>query len=120
MINDRDGRADEARPTEHGTILGRVLACLGAPVGPKAQQQLTVPGYLADASDETRESWVLCYLENRAIEPVNEIVRFREERNDGYLRDLSALIADVSDSDVSVSEKNVILSTAATESLGFV
>ncbi len=34
---------------------GRVLAVLGVPVGPKADQRLTLSAYLADAPDETRE-----------------------------------------------------------------
>jgi len=47
VVGDRDGRADEARPTDNGTVLGRVLSVLGAPVGPKAEQRLSLPDYLA-------------------------------------------------------------------------
>ncbi|AGB16632.1 hypothetical protein Halru_2038 [Halovivax ruber XH-70] len=118
IVDDRDGRADEVRPTEHGTILGRVLACLGAPVGSKTQQRIELPGYLEDAPDAIRETFVLCYLENRATKPHNGIVRFREERTDAYLRDLARLIEDVAGASVSVSEKNVILSRDATDAIG--
>ncbi|WP_247729496.1 hypothetical protein [Halovivax limisalsi] len=120
IVDDRDGRTDEARPSEDASVLGRVLAVLGAPVGPKAEQWLELPAYLDEAPDSMRETFVLCYLENRATEPHNDTVSFREERNDAYLRDLAGLIADVADAPVRVSEKNVILSQAATESLGFV
>jgi len=118
IVDDRDGRADEARPTEAETVLGRVLACMGAPTGSKTGP-LKLPAYLADSPEETRETWVLCYLENRATEPHNGIVRFREERTDAYLRDLARLIEDVAGASVSVSEKNVILSQDATDALGF-
>ncbi|MFC4438027.1 MULTISPECIES: hypothetical protein [Natrialbaceae] len=33
IVDDRHERADEVWPTEDGTVLGRVLAVLGAPVG---------------------------------------------------------------------------------------
>ncbi|ELZ08510.1 hypothetical protein C479_14263 [Halovivax asiaticus JCM 14624] len=117
VVDDREGRTDEARPTEHGSILGRVLAALGAPVGSKGDQRVTLPVYLDGAPTAVRETFVLCYLENRANEH-NDILRFREERGDGYLRELAALIENVSGGSVSVSEKNVILSRDATDAIG--
>lgn len=117
IVDDRDGRADEARPKQNGTILGRVLAAMGAPVGRKGEQRLELPAYLDDAPDAVRETFVLCYLENRATE-YNEILKFREERGDGYLRELAALIESVTGERVTVSEKNVVLSRAATDAIG--
>jgi len=117
IVDEREGRADEARPAAHGSILGRVLAAMGAPVGRKGEQRVTLPAYLEGAPEAVRETFVVCYLENRASE-YNEILKFREERGDGYLRELAALIEDVSDGSVSVSEKNVILSRDATDAIG--
>ncbi|MFC7216447.1 hypothetical protein ACFQO4_20525 [Saliphagus sp. GCM10025334] len=119
IVEDRSGRADEARPTEHGTILGRVLTTLGTPVGSKADQDLEIPGYLEGAPEDVRELFVVCYLENRAGEH-NKILKFREERSEAYLSSLAALIEDVTGEPVNVSEKNVILSRAATDALGTV
>jgi len=119
VVGDRDGRADEARPTEDGSVLGRVLSALGAPVGPKAEQRLSLPDYLADAPDEIREQFVRAYLANRA-QPNNNILQLREQRNRDYLESLARLMEDVAGGPVTISEKNVILSKAATETLGSV
>lgn len=116
VVAERDGRADEVRPTDDASVLGRVLAVLGAPVGPKAEQRLSVPAYLENAPAETRERFVREYLENRATTHPH-IVRFREERNDSYLRELGALIEDVSGGPVTVSGKNIHLSKAAEDGL---
>ncbi|WP_311136857.1 hypothetical protein [Natronosalvus rutilus] len=96
-----------------------MLTTLGAPVGPKADQDLELPGYLDDAPDDVRRLFVVCYLENRAHEH-GSILKFREERSDDYLASLTALIEDVAGGPVSISEKNVMLSKAATERLGTV
>jgi len=119
VVGDRDGRADEARPTDDGTVLGRVLSVLGAPVGPKAEQRLSLPDYLADAPTDVRAQFVRAYLENRAHEH-NNILKLREERNRSYLDSLAALIEDVADGSVTVSEKNLIISKQATDNLATV
>ncbi|MFP9193930.1 hypothetical protein ACLI4Q_20205 [Natrialbaceae archaeon A-CW1-1] len=117
LIDDRDRRADEVRPTTNATTLGRVLVALGAPVGPKANRDLELPNYLNDAPEAVKRLFVVCYLENRAHKH-NSIVRFREERTVDYLSSLAALIEDVSGAPVTISEKNIILSKAASEELG--
>jgi len=111
-------RADEARPV-NGTTLGRVLVSLDAPVGPKAHQRLELPTYLERAPEAVRRLFVVCYLENRGQQR-ESIVTFREERSREYLESVAALIGDVTDAPVGVSEKNVVLSKAATEDLGTV
>ncbi|MFC7214576.1 hypothetical protein ACFQO4_10875 [Saliphagus sp. GCM10025334] len=116
---ERTGRADEARPTTDGRVLGRVLASLGAPVGSKADNELELPAYLEDAPDDVRRLFVVCYLENRA-HAHRSILKFREERSRAYLEDLAALIEDVAAGPVTVSEKNVNISKAAAENLGSV
>lgn len=109
IVTDRDDRADEVWPTENASVLGRVLAALGAPVGPKANRRLSLPAYLEDAPPVTRRRFVEHYLENRATEGAGT-VRFREERNDAYLGELAELLEDVTGESVTVSGKNVVLS----------
>jgi len=111
-------RADEVRPV-NGTTLGRVLVSLGAPVGPKAQQRLELPAYLEGAPEKVQRLFVVCYLENRGQQR-ESVVTFREERSQQYLESLAALISDVANASVQVSEKNVVLSKAATVNLGAV
>ncbi len=117
----RDGRADEARPTTDGTVLGRVLVTLGAPVGSKTEGRLSLPAYLDDAPEHTRETFVYCYLENRATrDEGRNTLKFREERSKAYLESLAELIKSVADGPVTVSEKNIHISLEATENLGTV
>ncbi|ELZ12113.1 hypothetical protein C478_10953 [Natrinema thermotolerans DSM 11552] len=119
VLVDRDGRADEVRPTTDASVLGRVLAVLGAPVGPKANQRLSLPGYLEDAPDEIREQFVYAYLENRAIaHEGKETLTIREDRNQDYLESLAALIDDVAGGGVQFSERDIVISADAARSLG--
>ena len=118
VVDERERRADEVRPTENGTVLGRVLSALGAPVGPKARQRLGLPGYLDDAPSEIRETFVRCYLENRASEREGrKALTFREDRNVSYLHELAALIEDISDGSVNVNGKNVYVTSEAAANL---
>lgn len=117
LVTDRDGRADEARPTDDGSVLGRVIAVLDAPVGPKADQRLSLPAYLSGAPDDVREQFARTYLLNRG-QRHNGILKFREERNPSYLEALRNLLAEVTNADVTISEQNVMLSKEATEALG--
>ncbi|SFC65394.1 hypothetical protein SAMN05444422_11350 [Halobiforma haloterrestris] len=114
-------RADEARPTDDGTVLGRVLAVLGAPVGPKAEQHLELPSYLEDAPAEVRETFVYAYLENRATEHEGkDTLHIQEERNQDYLVALANLLADVADGEVSVGDRHIVISADAARNLGTV
>ncbi|MFP9192977.1 hypothetical protein ACLI4Q_15155 [Natrialbaceae archaeon A-CW1-1] len=117
LVFGRPGRADEARPTNGGTVLGRVLVTLGAPIGVKAHQTLSLPEYLEGAPEDVRRLFVSCYLENRGHRH-GSILKFREERPRAYLDELAALIEDVAGGSVTVSEKNVHISKVATENLG--
>ncbi|WP_342809333.1 hypothetical protein [Natronosalvus hydrolyticus] len=117
LVTDRDGRADEVRPATHGTVIGRVLAILGAPVGSKTDDRLELPDYLTDAPADVRRLFVVCHLENPA-HAHGSILKFKEERSRAYLDDLAALIEDVADGPVTISDKNVNLSKTATENLG--
>ncbi|ADD03885.1 uncharacterized protein Nmag_0293 [Natrialba magadii ATCC 43099] len=121
IVDDRDGRADEARPTEDGTVLGRVLAVLGAPVGPKADQLLSLPDYLVVGSVDVRETFVYAYLENRAVHHEGkDTMTITEERNDSYLSSLAVLINDIAGGGVTRNSESITISADAARSLGTV
>lgn len=121
VVDDRDGRADEARPSEDGSVLGRVLAVLGAPIGPKADQHLSLPAYLDDAPSDVRETFVYVYLENRAVEHEEKAtLTIREERNREYLASLTSLIDSVAGGGVDLGEQYITISADATRELGIV
>ncbi|SET50782.1 hypothetical protein SAMN04488694_107176 [Natrinema hispanicum] len=121
VVDGREGRADEARPTEDASVLGRVLAVLGAPVGPKTDTRLSLPDYLEGAPDDVRETFVYSYLENRAIEHDGKAtLTVREDRNRDYLESLAALIDDVAGGGVRFSERDIVVSADATRALGTV
>ncbi|AGB31771.1 hypothetical protein C488_14972 [Natrinema pellirubrum DSM 15624] len=121
IVADRDGRADEARPTEDASVLGRVLAVLGAPVGPKADHRLTLPAYLEGAPADVRETFAYAYLENRAVEHQGKAtLTLRENRNRDYLESLAALIDDVAGGGVSLRERDIVVSADAARELGTV
>lgn len=112
-------RAAEYRPAADASVLGRVLSLLGAPVGSKnADASIELPAYLNNASDPIRREFVEVYLRNRGVwQRESQLIKFREERSQAYLRALARLIEDVADAPVSVSEHNVTLSVAATRAV---
>jgi len=121
VVADREGRADEVRPTEDGTVLGRVLAVLGAPVGPKVDARLSLPDYLESAPADTRETFVYSYLENRAISHGGKAtLTIQEERNRDYLAALADLIDDVAGGGVRLGERDIVVSADAARALGTV
>lgn len=82
------GRAAEYRPARDASVLGRLLALLGAPVGAKnTTASIELPAYLDDAPDSIREEFVAVYLRNRGTwHQDSRIIKFREERSKSYLR----------------------------------
>lgn len=108
-------RATEYRPVEDGTLLGRVLAVLGAPVGSKNQRSPTeLPDYLEEAPDLVRQEFIQVYLRNRGQRSSTKAtVTFREARDQGYLQALAEVIRSETDGRVRVSGMNVIVSAEA-------
>ncbi len=117
---DTDDRATEVRPTIHGTVLGRTLAVLGAPIGPKADlDDLTLPWYLDDAPYETREMFALAYLANRAVHHrEKDTLTVREVRSKAYRDELAAFLEDVAKEPVTSGEQSITVSADAARSLG--
>lgn len=112
-------RATEYRPLEDASVLGRVLWVLDAPLGRKNENAgITLPSYLADAPRQIRQDFVATYLNNRGhVNDDNGVLRFREDRSDQYLHDLAQLIHETTGAGVRVSEKNVIVSSNATDQI---
>lgn len=66
-----DSRSTEVLPERHASLLGRVLVCMGAPLGQKAiDDDLRVPPRLFDASEEVRLAFCEVYLRNR-LSPID-------------------------------------------------
>jgi len=115
---DESDRATEIVPTDHASVLGRALVVLGAPQGEKSEQsKFSLPEYLDDASDEIRAEFVDVYVQNRYTDHDRQVMGFREERSEAYLRELASLIEDVAGESVTVSEKNIYLSAEAADEL---
>ena len=115
---DESDRATEIVPTDHASVLGRALVVLGAPQGEKSEQsKFSLPEYLDDAPDEIRAEFVDVYVRNRYTDHDRQVMGFREDRSEAYLRKLASLIEDVAGESVTVSEKNIYLSAAAADAL---
>lgn len=120
VVGDRVGRANEARPAEAGAVLGRVLAVLGAPVGEKARQHISLPSYLNDASNSIRSAFVMSYIRNRAVAyDDKDTLRIQEERDRDYLESLADLIIDVIGEGVTLQDQTIIISANAARTLGY-
>lgn len=105
-------------PREAASVLGRLLSCLGAPVGQKASEAVSLPGYLDAAPDAVRRTFVDVYLRNRAqTHPDKRTVTIHEDRSRAYLEAVADLLADVSGERVTVAGNNVIVSAAAVDAL---
>lgn len=108
------GRATELRPVEDASVLGRVLAAMGAPVGQKNDRaEIALPAYLEDAPATVRREFARTYLENRGELSGTGDCTFREERPERYLRSLAALVADATGERVTVNGRNVVVSAPA-------
>ena len=109
-------RATEYRPLEDASVLGRVLWVLDAPLGRKNEAaRIRLPHYLPDSPRRIRQDFVVTYLKNRGhVSEDNAVLRFREDRSGQYLHDLAELIHETTGEGVRVSEKNIIVSPAAT------
>ena len=110
-------RATEYRPVEDAAVLGRVLTVLGAPTGTKNDRSsIELPAYLEGATDLVRREFIQVYLLNRGQRPAGKgTVTFREDRPPVYLASLAELIGATTGERTTVSEKNVIVSTAGAE-----
>ena len=102
------GNVEEFRPENDASVLGRVLAALGAPQGPKAQTVDRLPDYLATAPDDVRTSFVRVYVANRAVDrKERDFHQIKEERSDSYLSALASVIGEATGVEVWTGEGTV-------------
>ena len=111
-----EGRAREYSPSEGGTIMGRFLAALGAPIGSKAEVVgLRPPDWLDEVPQPVVRDWVLTYLLNRGQWRETGVITLREERSTQYLDALAGLFEKVIGEPVRRNDKNIVLSVPARE-----
>lgn len=119
---DESGRATEYRVTTDGSVLGRLLAVLGAPVGEKhADRDLQLPPDLAQAPRDIRldfaRTYVCCRATPRPHRPSTprQII---EERPPAFRDALRALFRSLGESDwIRGTGRQILLRTQAVELL---
>jgi len=106
-------RATEARLKQNSSILGRILYSMGAPIGKKNQEkEITLPSYLENplCPRKVKKDFVDIYLMNRGTyDKQRNILRFREERNKKYLKQLKNLLTTTLKKPVRLSDKNIYI-----------
>ncbi|WP_135823071.1 hypothetical protein [Halostella litorea] len=117
-IERRRGRADELRASPGGTILGRVLIVLGAPVGRKTQADIALPNYLDDAPQDIRLEFAKTYVLNRAAEhDGKDTLTIIEDRPQSYRDELAAFLEQTIGERVTSGKQNVTLSADAARAI---
>lgn len=87
-------RATEVRPTDAGSVLGRLLVVLGAPRGAKSDADLSLPEWIHEAPREQRLTFARTYVWNRGTERTDRLmtpVQINEERAPGYHEELKRI-----------------------------
>lgn len=110
----------EARP-EPGPLLGRVLHALGAPVGVKAKQDLSLPDYLHSISPSQRRAFARVYAINRGsiANPSGAGFAIVTRRQTAFFQELQDFFRDVTGESVSIYRSSrLYLSEAAVQALG--
>ncbi|WP_138006547.1 hypothetical protein [Halalkalirubrum salinum] len=93
---DSDTRSTEIVPAEYTSLLGRVLVAMGAPIGSKVEDTLSIPDRLVEAADPVRERFVEIYLRNRiGIVDGRNAASILEDRPSSFRRELAALCRSV-------------------------
>lgn len=113
-------RAVEFRAKADGSVLGRALSVLQAPVGDKnTAGDLTLPDYLAQVDEAAGREFVQTYVHNRGqpSEDGSLIVRFRDRRSERYLKAVARLVRGLTGEPVTVREGDVFLSAPAAREL---
>ncbi|WP_435359520.1 hypothetical protein [Haloarchaeobius sp. DFWS5] len=115
VVQRDEGRATEVRPAEDATLLGRLLAAAGAPVGEKNDTaDITLPSWLPGVFKFHQREFCRIYLYNRAVEREkgpSHRYSIREERTDAYHQELAAFFESVAGvKGTTISEHNIYLS----------
>jgi hypothetical protein len=116
---DDPSRADELIPREHATVVGRTLAVLGCPTGPKTERTVRTIPELVYATPTTRARFVDVYVRSRATGRDDSATHvLQEDRPAGYRRALAELIADVTGEAATPSGDVIVISAGAARALG--
>jgi len=112
LARETEGRhGAEMVPATDASVLGRLLASLGAPVGSKnTDRSIHLPAYLDDAPDSRRRAFAETYVRNRGThvgKPAAHI-QIKEDRPAAYLEELRLLLASVVDGEVRRQESGQI------------
>ena len=108
-----DGRATEVLPESDGSVLGRCLVTIGAPMGEKVDLDV-FPSVALDVPESTQESFARIYLDHRATELAGKrTMVIQEDRPSAYLKGLQEFLADVTGGPVTVGDRKVIISADA-------
>ncbi|WP_053949007.1 hypothetical protein [Halolamina sediminis] len=117
---DGDAQADEIRPGQQSTKLGRVLVVAGAPMGDKnADSVHGLPDWVADAPMVLKLNLAVILVRGRGTEYEGKGTRtIQTDRGPQYFRDVARLIEDVTGETATASEHGVTISAAAVRELG--
>lgn len=116
---DDPDRPAEARPSEDGAVVARVLSAMGVPEGGKSvTSPETFPTFVGDLERELRAAFVGVYILNRGTTSEGKAtLQIREERSAAYLDGLVNLLRSVTGERVVRSGKTVTVSADAARQL---
>lgn len=115
---DDDSHATEARPTTGGSVLARLLSCLGIPGGDKTTTLTRLPAVLNEVDDAFRRAFAQRYIQIRASDhAAKDTLTIQEARDPAYLESLASFFESVSGESVTVSENQITISAAAARAL---
>lgn len=120
-IRDDTTKTQELRPRDGGAVLGRLLHAIGAPIGRKSDQTLTLPSYLNRVDAYHRQQFARMYLVHRGAPANTEGVglTIQETRSKEYFYTLQALFEDVTEEPITLNDSipKLFISTAAVQAL---
>lgn len=89
----------ELRASNDNTVLGRLLAALGAPVGDKNPDNPdSLPAYLSGAPLPVRRDFARVYVQFRATESHRDGIQLNEQRSEKFYQSVVELLESVADS----------------------
>lgn len=111
-------RATEVVPAAAGSVLGRCLVTMGAPVGDKTSLT-ALPPAVWTVPEPVQRSFVKMYISHRGYNHKKKATtQFREDRTTEYQRELFDLIEKVTDAPVTYSDGAITVSAGAVRDLG--
>jgi len=115
-----DSQADEIRPSQHATKLGRALTVAGAPVGDKSADSVSgLPEWIDDVPRALKTDLAVLIVRGRSVEHTNKATRqIQTARGLRYFEDVAQLVGGVTGETVTATDDGVTISAAAVRELG--